>query len=360
MIAIITALLLAAPASADLPQDAVEISEGWWGRLTLRLPLAAPVPWSVALEAAPPRLVVTAEGADWVSPGDADIAVTPGRMVLTLQRPMEVEAAQMITGAGGAAIEIALVPGESLPTVPAPERAAAPAAPLVVALDPGHGGHDPGAEGGGTNEADLMLTFAGELAEILRAAGHDVVLTREGDDFLGLRRRPSAARALDADVFLSLHADAVAGGGAAGAAVYTLSEIAPEALSAEIVARQGANDLIRGVTLDAPGDEVARVLVEMARRDVAPRSDALADALVEAMRAGGIGLHKRPRLGGAFTVLKAPDMPSVLVELGFLSDPGDVANLIDPAWRNRMAQAIATGIDAWAVADAAQADRRLR
>jgi N-acetylmuramoyl-L-alanine amidase len=297
--------------------------------------------------------------------------VAPGwtRAVLPLVEPMRVSRAWMETDPP--AIRVEAVPGmgpdgplvvmgwERPEPMPAPRRPMGDR-PLVVALDPGHGGIDPGAERGGMTEADLMLGFARELSERLRRAGHEVVLTREADEFVSLRGRPAMARRAGADVMISLHADAVAGGGAEGATVYTLSDAPADALSAELAARQGTDDLLLGVELPEAGDEIAQVLLELARAETAPRSDALADALAGAIGGAGLRLHKRPRLSGAFTVLKAPDIPAVLLELGFMSSDADLANLRDPAWRARMADAVVAGVEAWAEADAAEALRLRR
>jgi N-acetylmuramoyl-L-alanine amidase len=205
-----------------------------------------------------------------------------------------------------------------------------------------------------------MLRFARELAATLRQAGHEVVLTREGDEFVALRGRPAMARASEADLMISLHADALSGGGAEGATIYTLADAPTEELSAELVERQGLGDVLLGVELPEAGDEIAQILVELARAETGPRSETLAAALVEEIGAAGIELHKRPRLGADFTVLKAPDIPTVLLELGFMSSEADLANILSVDWRSRMATAILRGIEAWAQRDAADALRLRR
>ncbi|UWQ23025.1 N-acetylmuramoyl-L-alanine amidase [Jannaschia sp. W003] len=274
----------------------------------------------------------------------------------------------METDGGGAVIRVRLDrdvepvvrPESGAPTVSLRARERAPGGPLVVALDPGHGGVDPGAERGGAREARLMLRFARELAEVLRRSGHHVVLTREADELVSLRGRASVARAAGADVMISLHADAVEGGGASGATVYTLAPEDGDAITAELAQRQARGDRLLGVELEDRGDEIASVLIDLARAETAPRAETLAGSLVQALRAAGLALHKRPRLGAEFTVLKTPDIPTVLLELGFMSDPRDLQNLLSRDWRARMATAVARGIDAWAVADAAEAERRRR
>ncbi|WP_281825324.1 N-acetylmuramoyl-L-alanine amidase [Jannaschia rubra] len=355
-----------------------------WGGAQVTLGLSRAVPWRVFVLADPWRLVLDTAEVDWTSLDPATLAEvgTPAtgriragwsRLVLTLPGPMAVGRAWMETGAGPA-IRVELTDGagrqgplnprswdaiapDAVPTVGRPRQTGD--RPLVIALDPGHGGIDPGAERGGTTEASLMLRFARELAEVLRREGHEVVLTRDADEFVGLRGRSTIARAAGADLMISLHADAVRGGGAEGATVYTLSDEEPGALAAEIAQRHGRDDLLLGAGQIEQGDEIARVLIEMARAETAPRGERLADGLITGLSGAGVRLHKRPRLGGRFTVLKAPDIPSVLLELGFMSDEGDLRNLMSAEWRARMAAAVARSIDAWAESDAEEA-RRLR
>ncbi|WP_371154322.1 N-acetylmuramoyl-L-alanine amidase [Jannaschia sp. 2305UL9-9] len=356
------------------------------GGLSLDLPISQAVPWRVFLRSDPWRLILDTSEVDWsaldATAIDGDRAtglrsgrVHPGwsRLVVDLMGPMQLDRAWMETGQG-ARIRIVLTEGAGTPgpliaqgwdRIAPPDIATGRTRqtgdrPLVIALDPGHGGIDPGAERAGLTEADLMLRFARELAEVLRRAGHTVVLTRDGDSFLSLRGRASVARAAGADLMISLHADALDGGGAQGATVYTLSEEASDAMSAELAARLGRDDLLLGLELSDPGDEVAQVLIDLARAETAPRAAALADALVAGLNGAGLRLHKRPRLRAGFTVLKAPDIPSVLLELGFMSNGTDLANLTAPAWRARMAAAIANAIEAWAVDDAAEALRLRR
>ncbi|CTQ51075.1 N-acetylmuramoyl-L-alanine amidase family protein [Jannaschia donghaensis] len=348
----------------------------------LVIAISQPVPWRVFVEAEPWRLVLDTSEVDWatVDPAttttDAEwragrIRAGWSRLMIELPGPMRIERAWMQTDAGTSInVMLAEGAGDTGPLNPRTWDAAPPTEvptttrprqtgdrPLVVALDPGHGGIDPGAERGGLTEAALMLRFARELSDVLRRRGHDVVLTRGGDDFVGLRGRSSIARTGGADLMISLHADAVEGGGAEGATVYTLSPGNDSQLAAEIAQRHARDDLLLGVGDVEQGDEIARILVELARAETAPRAGKLADALVTGLNGAGIRLHKRPRLGGKFTVLKAPDIPSVLLELGFMSNPTDLANLSSIDWRSRMAVAIADGIEAWAVADAADALR---
>lgn len=200
-----------------------------------------------------------------------------------------------------------------------------------------------------------MLTFSRSLREALVRAGMTVVMTREQDAFVPLETRISVARAAGADAFLSLHADAIAEGVARGATVYTLSDTATDAASEALAERHDRADLLAGVDLSGQDDLIAGVLMDMARVETGPRADRLADALVGAIKQAKLDMHKRPRLGAAFSVLKSPDIPSVLLELGFLSSARDMANLQDTGWRDRMVGAIVSALQTWAVADAAEA-----
>lgn len=359
------------------------------GGVELVLGLSQPVPYRVFTLDAPRRLVMDFSVVDWGGLDRAlfetaeDVAlasagpVQPGwsRMVLELARPMVVDEAWMETG-DAATVTVRLVPVApqvfaeaagapasalfALPEpegdVPPPRRRQDGTRPVVVVLDPGHGGIDPGAERDGVVEADLMLQFARELREVLqRAGGFDVFLTRNDDIFVPLEMRVSIARMAGADVFLSLHADALAEGRARGATIYTLSEDASDVASEKLAERHDRADLLAGVDLTDQDDRVAHVLMEMARTETMPRADRLADALVAALEETIGPLHKRPRLEASFSVLKAADIPSVLLELGFLSSERDREKLVDAEWRAKAAEGIRDALIAWAKADAAEA-----
>jgi N-acetylmuramoyl-L-alanine amidase len=350
--------------------------------LELRLELSQPVPWRLRLLDGPPRLVIDAREVDWKG-AEALAVVKPGvslragrfrpgwsRMVLELEGPFKVARAGMTTGEE-TRLEIVLEPTDpasfaveaarpDLPEWALPEAAELVAplpeggGPMVVVLDPGHGGIDPGAEREGTNEAALMLTFARELKEVLVRDGRfRVVMTREEDVFVPLETRTSIAREAGADLFLSLHADALAEGDAQGATVYTLAEEASDAASAALAERHDRDDLLAGVDLSEQDDVVAEVLMDMARTDTAPRTDRLAGAMVGAIKAAEIRMHRRPQQSGGFSVLKSPDIPSVLLELGFLSSDRDFKRLSDPAWRATLAEALLQALVTWSAEDAA-------
>lgn len=204
----------------------------------------------------------------------------------------------------------------------------------------------------GVTEAEIVLAFAKVLQqELTRRVGFEVYLSREDDSFVSLDGRLRAARAVLADLFLSIHADALPEGLATGAAVYTLSEDASDETAALLAERHGRDELLSGVDLSRNTDEIASVLMSVAWQDTKLRNAALAEALVEGIGAAGLRLHSRPEQSGAFSVLRAPDMPSVLLELGFMSSPRDLARLRDPAWRETMAVAVANGLEIWAARD---------
>lgn len=201
-----------------------------------------------------------------------------------------------------------------------------------------------------------MLKLAREMKEALIVSGrYEVFLTREEDVFLSLQGRITKARIGGADVFLSLHADALAQGTASGTTVYTLSDLASDAAAQNLAESHERSDLLAGVDLGEQDDLVATILMDLARIETMPRSEKLADAIVLGI-ADAVGkIRSRPRLSAGFSVLKAPDIPSVLVEFGFMSNPKDLANLANPAWRTRAIHGILNALDRWSLQDAAEA-----
>jgi N-acetylmuramoyl-L-alanine amidase len=367
--------------------------------LSLELVISQPVPYRLRVLAGPPRLVMDFNTLDWAGvdlgaqmPRSHVRALRQGqlpdgwsRLVLDMGAPFGLASSeQRIDASTGQAVisvqlvrmdldaferaaqdegRFALLSGRAFLH---PEAAPAPAAPVarrkpVVMLDPGHGGLDPGAERGGIREADLVLTFARQLREVLVRRGlFDVAMTRDEDVFVSLDGRIRAARAAQADVFLSLHADALPEGLASGAVIYLLGDTASDDSAAYLAERHDRADMLAGVDLRGNTDEVARVLMSVAWQDTAPRARGLAESLVEGVGAAGLRLHRRPIQSGAFTVLRAVDMPSALVELGFMSSPRDLANLRDPDWTLRMAEALADSLELWHERDMALQGLRRR
>ena len=354
----------------------------------LVLSLSQPVPFRVFTLDAPRRLVLdfsevawdglTAEAFDQSARVSAALmgAFRPGwsRMVLELTEPLAVRTAAMHTDRGARVVVVlepvsdadfaarAGAPAVAGFELPMPEVLAEPRPrqtgdrPVIVVLDPGHGGIDPGAERDGEVEADLMLQFARELREVLlRAGGFEVRLTRDDDIFVPLEMRQSLARSMGADLFISLHADVLAEGRASGATIYTLSEDASDIASEKLAERHDRADLLAGIDLTLQDDTIAAVLMDLARAETAPRSDKLAEALVASLRDHIGNLHKRPRLEASFSVLKAADIPSVLIELGFMSSERDLEHLRSPEWRAQAANGIRDALRVWAAEDAADA-----
>jgi N-acetylmuramoyl-L-alanine amidase len=393
LLTILTALHLAfAPASAQelsaiarLAPETSSIRDA--GRsIAIGLSISQSVPWRVRLLDNPPRLVLDVREVDWsqinaVPRSSAQVldlragVFRPGwsRLVMELKGPFAVQSAAMDTTADGAKINLTLAPatpqdfallaakpepaGWALPK-PADVPKASPRGngPLVVVLDPGHGGIDPGAESGDEKEAPLVLTFAREFKEALQRSGNfQVILTRDEDVFIPLEARISVARAAGADVLLSLHADSLAEGDATGATLYTLADEASDMAAIALAERHDRDDLLAGVDLTEQDDVIAHVLMDMARAQTAPRVGRLAEALKTAIKAEGLRMHRKPIQSGGFSVLKSPDIPSILIELGFMSSARDLAHLTDPAWRARMIGALQAGLTDWADAEAANA-----
>lgn len=229
---------------------------------------------------------------------------------------------------------------------PAANGLVKPPGRFVVAIDPGHGGSDPGTIGvDGVKEKDLVLAMGLELAQALEATGrYAVVLTRRTDEGLALRERIKVARDGGAQLFLSLHADSIADPSVAGASVYTLSETASDEEAAALAAKENKADILSGTDLSRHDPIVASILIDLAQRDTLNKSIAFAQALSEELEKVTPLLRNHRRYGG-FAVLKSPEIPSVLIELGYLSNPDEAKRLADPRHRRNLARAIVAAID---------------
>lgn len=233
-------------------------------------------------------------------------------------------------------------------TLPEPPVRAPDAKPVIV-LDPGHGGIDPGTSSAdGVTEKDVVLAFAKSLKAKLEATGrYEVYLTREDDTFLPLRERVEFAQKKGAGLFLSIHADYFPQQTekATGATVYTLSEQASDEEAKELATKENFSDALAGVALPSDSDEVvANILIDLAQRETQNRSSVFARSIVGEL-AGN--LHTRKLRSAGFRVLKAPDVPSVLLEIGFLSNPDDEKHLVSDAWRDRMGNSLVEAIDGY-------------
>lgn len=230
---------------------------------------------------------------------------------------------------------------------PTPAKVRPPArGELVIAIDAGHGGADPGAIGPrGTFEKDVVLAVAKKLAQLVaNEPGMRPLLIRDQDVLVPLRVRKETARRANADMFISLHADSVARSSVQGASVYTLSHHGASTEAARLLAeRENSADLVSGLTLDDKDDLVASVLLDLSRAATAESSISLADKILQGL--GGVGkLHKTRVEHAGFAVLKSLDMPSVLVELAFISNPIEERRLVNDAHQWRLARAVMTGI----------------
>jgi N-acetylmuramoyl-L-alanine amidase len=197
-----------------------------------------------------------------------------------------------------------------------------------------------------------MLALGRELAAALDRAGMRPVLTREEDVFVPLQRRMTIARAAGADVLLSLHADALEADAASGASIYTLTQEAVDGASARMVERHEAGDLLAGLDLQGQDDELATALMDLARLDTTPRSERLAQAVAGALEEAGAVVNGRALRQANLAVLQAADFPSVLIEVGFLSDAGDRMRLATPEGRAAIVAGLAAALGDWAAEEA--------
>ena len=223
---------------------------------------------------------------------------------------------------------------------------------FVVVLDPGHGGRDPGAEAGGYRESSLMLELAEAVKEsLIRNTDFKVVLTRTEDKFLSLEDRITIASQSDANLFISLHADAVIEGEASGTTVYLLSDKATDKMSAQLASRHDRSEILKGVDLSGLDSQVASVLLDMARQETKPRSEAVASFILKVFKEKITELSSQPLRYAAFSVLKSPDIPSILIEAGFMSTSSDLQNLTTKKWRREFADSLTEAISRWHVRD---------
>ena len=332
-----------------------------------------------ALEA-PDRMVVDFAAAEWLAgpARTAGVGLITGhrhgvrdggavRVVLDLAAPARVVDSFYLPAVGNLPYRFVLdlapeagpVPAQPAPsTAPRPLVPAALGVPLppplpperarrhVVAIDAGHGGIDPGAVGvSGLREKDLTLDIARRLRTLLEATGRfEVVLTRDRDEFLRLRERVNRAREARADLLISLHADSIGDATFRGASVYTLSDVASDREAELLAARENRADALAGVALDPVDDVTASILIDLAQRHTHNESSSVAQSLVtylgEATR-----MVSTPHRQAGFVVLKAPDVPAVLIELGYLSNRRDEQSLRSSEHRAGLARAIAAAIE---------------
>ncbi len=375
---VMTGLLVASASVAGAATGAdrsllrqVDLQSAGAGAATLTLTLSAPVTSHVFPLHHPERLVIDLAGTRRGATGAVSLPAgavtglrygsTPNRslrLVLDLSSPMRWQQRSLLRD--GWQLRIALLeaaasgstPGSQAPA-PAAMREGPPAHPpggaeraVVIAIDAGHGGEDPGAIGhGGTREKDVTLEIARALAQrIDREPGLRAVLTRDGDYFVALRARMQRARAAHADLFVSIHADSIRDREVSGASVYILSERGASSEAArQLAEQQNAADLKGGLSLVAQQPDLRPILLDLAQNATIGESSEAAGRVLTAL--DGVGAVRRHDVQqAAFVVLKSPDIPSMLVETAYISNPAEERRLRSPQQQQRLANAICAGI----------------
>ncbi len=231
------------------------------------------------------------------------------------------------------------------PAAPKPALTTAEAPKPLIVIDPGHGGIDPGALGGNTMEKNITLAVAKQLQKTLLATGRfRVALTRDKDVFIPLRDRFKIARDKGADLFISLHADSNPSTMARGASVYTLSDKASDAEAEALATKENKSDVIAGVDLSQQNQTVSGILIDLAQRETINLSSRFASILVGDLKSDTMMLQNSHRFAG-FAVLKAPDVPSVLLEMGYISSSDDERLLTDPTHQKKLSESITRAIE---------------
>lgn len=218
----------------------------------------------------------------------------------------------------------------------------------LIAIDAGHGGIDVGASQGNTYEKDIALQISFVLRDTLLESGrYRVVLTRETDIFIPLGERVEIARRAGAVAFISLHADVVTRGRARGTTVYSLSEPDSDQDGITIASIENRADLVAGISMQGEDDQITQVLLQMAHRETDALSNRFADVVAESLWFQNETKIRSRRMSGGFRVLRAPDIPSVLIELGFMSDEIDLENLQDIVWQRAMSDSLLEALNIW-------------
>jgi N-acetylmuramoyl-L-alanine amidase len=234
------------------------------------------------------------------------------------------------------------------PPIPHDDGVKVPGDPRpVVVLDPGHGGIDNGTRApSGEQEKNLVLDFASALRDKLEKTGkYRVTMTRSDDTFIPLADRVRFARTHQAQLFITIHCDALARGGgyADGATIYTLSDQASDAEAQRLADAENRADIIAGVNLSEEPNDIADILIDLAQRETKSFSSAFARSVANELKSA-TRLHKNPLRSAGFRVLKAPDVPSVLIELGYVSNSGDLKQLVSDQWRSKASEAVAQAV----------------
>lgn len=274
----------------------------------------------------------------------------PARLVLELEEVDRAAFVQSLAPENRPELRpaIAEAPPATVPATAAPEAGPqkADGRPVVV-IDPGHGGIDNGTQSSGESEKNLVLAFGLALRDRLEKNGkYRVVMTRDDDTFIPLNDRTKIARNLKAALFVSIHADALprAEGDAQGATIYTLSDKASDAEAQRLADAENRADAIAGFNLAEEPTDVADILIDLTQRETRTFSNRFARLLMGEMKTA-VRMHKHPLKSAGFRVLKAPDVPSVLVEIGYVSNKGDLEHLVSEGWRSRAVSSMAQAID---------------
>jgi len=332
------------------------------GALNIRLSYPAMVKSSFML---PPRdgqsyrLVVDFAKTSGAQATAAPTLAPPPQNVMTLSRPSSTE-----TSPSSSAQNLPMpdrkpvaIPSQMDPPVQqlgtlTPPPAASPrkrSGKPVIVIDAGHGGIDPGATGvNGLAEKNVTLAMAKTLRDQLKATGDfEVIMTRDTDTYLRLGQRVNIARQAKADLFISLHADSTDKPDIHGVSVYTLSEKSSDEQTEKLAARENRADLIAGVDLSAEDETVVNILVDLTMRDTMNQSKFLANTLVSTLSSKNVRVLENPHRSAGFAVLKAPDVPSVLIEMGFMSNRKDAHMIHTDGFRTRFSAALARSISAY-------------
>ena len=308
-------------------------------RIVFDLTGPAKIAKSYVLEAAngqPPRLVLEFEEVDRTA--FVQLLAPESRPEL---RPAIADANAGAANAGVARPDASIVTASTQPPDKRP----------VIVIDPGHGGVDNGTQAGGGDimEKNLVLGFGLALRDKIEKSGkYRVVMTRTDDTFIPLDERVKIARNESASLFVSIHADALprGEGDAQGATIYTLADKASDAEAERLADAENKSDAIGGVNLTDEPTEVADILIDLVQRETRTFSNRFARTLMGEMK-NTVRMHKHPLKSAGFRVLKAPDVPSVLVELGYVSNKGDLEHLVSENWRNKTVGSMAQAIDAF-------------
>ena len=388
--AVVSLLVAVVAASAQVTSSLTGVRVGQHDGMTrLILDLTEPTTFKIFALSGPPRVVIDLPAVHWALE-ERSLAVghsgvvrlrygqfrpDTSRIVVDLDQPLAVRQARMLAAdAEGTAphrlvldfVPVSLSAYEAAARPPKPVLRAKPAAPAgpvplpklkpapkpvrhLIAIDAGHGGRDPGAIAtNGLREKTLALAFARELRTVLVESGrYQVVMTRDGDRKIRLKRRVVIARNAGADLFLSIHLDRLENRDVRGASVYTLSDEASDVETAELAARENKADIVADVDLtDGYDEDVAKVLISLVQQNTMNCSASLAATLLPELERVA-PLIRRPHRFGDFRVLKAPDIPSVLVELGFLSNDQDAERLMSKTHRRALAGAILNALDTY-------------